>query len=115
GRVDLWIDVGRRGSDLRRRADRHRLSEGDAAVAGDGEPHLGSAAVAVEDRPRRVDVVLIGAAEDVVDRDPLLVLDVAGLASRGVVRRVERSAAVTLDPVLAQRVAYTPVDRAGRV
>src|SRR5437016_11542194 len=83
-----------------------------AAVAGDREPYLRSSAVrgAVEDRPRRVHVILVGAADDVVDRDPLLVLDVARLPGRGVVRWLERLAAVGLDPVVAHVVVEGPSD-----
>ena len=100
------------GADLRRRRDRDRLVERLPAVTRHRHPHLDPAAVAVEDRPGCVDVVLEAVAGDVVDGDPLLVLDVAELLRRGVVRRLERHAAVSLHPVAAEVVAVRDVDLA---
>src|SRR6266516_7284567 len=109
-RVDLRVDEGGPGADLGGRCDRDGLGEGLAAVTGARDPYLDPAAVAVEDRPGRVDVVLEWIADDVVDGDPLLVLDVAKLLGRGVVRRLQRHAAVPLHPVASHVVAVRDVD-----
>ena len=111
-RVDLGIDVRRARADLRRRRDRHRLVEGLPAIAGDRHPDLDPATVAVEHRPGRVDMILERVAGDVVDSDPLFVLDVSELLRRRVVRRLERDAAVALHPVATQVVAVRDVDLA---
>ena len=60
-------------------------------------------------------MVLVRAAGDVVDRDPLLVLDMSKREAGLVVRRVERLAAVPLDPVTAHVVRVRNVDLAVRV
>ena len=60
-------------------------------------------------------MVLVHVPEDVVDGDPLLVLDVAEREARLVVRRVERLAAVALHPVGAHVVRVRHVDLAVRV
>jgi hypothetical protein len=113
--IDLRVDVRRPGTDFGGRGDGDRLVEGLATVAGDSHSHLDAAAVAVEDRPRRVDVILEPVADDVVDGDPLLVLDMAELLGGRVVRRLERHAAVALHPVATQVVAVRDVDLAVRV
>ena len=96
--VDLRDDERRRGADFGRRSDRDRAVEGLATIAEDG--------------PRRVDVVLERVPDEVIDGDPLLVLDVAGLLRRGVVRGLERHAAVALHPRPAHVVAERDVDLA---
>jgi hypothetical protein len=60
-------------------------------------------------------VILEPVAGDVVDGHPLLVLDVAQLQRRGVVRRFQRHAAVALHPVAAHVVAVGHVDLAVRM
>ena len=103
------IDVGVRGAGLAGRGDRDRLGEGLSPVARDGDPDLGRRTI--EDRPHRVDVILVRVADDVVDRDPLLVLDMTGLPGRGVRGLLQVLPAVALDPVLAHVVGVGDVDR----
>src|SRR5262249_46687674 len=65
----------------------------------------------IEHRPHRVHVVLVPAAGDVVDRDPLLVLDVTGLPARGIRRLLQVPPAVPPDPGLAHVVGVGHIDR----
>ena len=104
-RVDLRVDESIACGDRRGRGDRDGLAERLTAVARDRHADLCAAAIAVEHRPRRVDVVLVAVARDVIDRDPLLVFDVARLLRRGVVGGLERLAAVALHPRAAEVVA----------
>ena len=115
--VDLRNDECRRRANFGRRSDRDRAVEGLAAIAGDRHLHLHALAIrgAVEDGPRRVDVVLERVPDNVIHRDPLLVLDVAGLLRRSVVRGLERPATVALHPRPAHVVAEGDVDLAVRV
>jgi len=110
GRIDGRIDIriGRAG--LRRRGHRHCLGKGLTAVARDRDPDLG--VVALEDGPHRVDVVLVGVPDHVVDGDPLLVLDVAKLLGARVREVLQRLAAVADDPVLPHVVGVRHLDGA---
>ena len=80
-------------------------------VARDGQADLGRV-VAVVDRPRGIDVILVEVAGDVVDRHPLLVLHVPELLCGGVPRVLQVLTAVADRPVLSHVVAVHDVDRA---
>ena len=114
-RPDRRIDerVARRR--LRRRGQLHGLRERRAAIARHGDHDLPVAIGAVEGRPHRVDVVLVDVPGDVVDGDPLLVLDVTEGEAVLVVRPVERITAVALDPVTSEVVGVGHVDLAVRM
>ena len=60
-------------------------------------------------------MILVRAADDMVDRDPLLVLDMSKTEAGLVVRPIERLAAVPLHPVAAQVIRVRDVDFAVRM
>src|SRR5689334_19460427 len=113
GRVHGRVHVLDHRSGVTWRRQGYRLGEALPAIARDGDPDLRRGSV--EDRPGRVDVILIAVARNLVDRDPLLVLHATEGLGRRVGETFEGLAAVALHPVPPEVVAVGDADVRVRV